>query len=423
MAQMSFLLPDSSQIIDRKPQGHAAEDKGFQPIAPSRASTKIFELGMPIYLFPGKTGMTNPIEQYRALVFVGLVRVLCTDCPRGYPPAPSVSRLCDLPGPLKGECYNPTTSMGLIKELLLRLRYSVALLLAGVLMIVLAQYSLSGQWNKLELKGRSSTSMVYLLTGLGLMLVSVFVYILEYDDFSLWTRCRLATTDSGFKTIYKDTEIYVDFGVLQDLYLPIDGPAVVLPANEFFDDRCFNDVHTAAGAFIRAAFDASQAGALKGLITKELEACDFEDILHKNTETLRSYGTGTCIFLDHPFGTPHRVILAAVATDREDTGLRTEMASIFHVMRGVHRIVSKERTISTIYIPLLGAGKGGVPAQLAFRALMIAVLEARCAQGGHAMKQIHLVVYQPKGKGPQVSVRRLKRAVRELVSLYQEVSR
>ena len=31
--------------------------------------------------------------------------------------------------------------------------------------------------------------------------------------------------------------------------------------------------------------------------------------------------------------------------------------------------------------------------------------------------------YQPKGKDPQVPVKRARKAVRELVSLYQEVSR
>ena len=233
-------------------------------------------------------------------------------------------------------------------------------------MIVLAQYSLSGPWNKLELKGRSSMSVVYLLTGLGLMCMSVLLYILEYEDFAFWTRCKLTITDSGFKTVYRDTEVHIDFGVLQELYSPIDGPAVVLPANEFFDDRCFNDVHTVAGAFIRAVFDASQAGNLKSVVAQKLESYNFECIERQNKEILRSYGTGTCIFVDHPFGTPHRVILGAVATDREDTGLRTEMASIFQVMHGVHQIVAKERNISTIYIPLLGAGKGGVPAHWLF---------------------------------------------------------
>jgi len=230
-------------------------------------------------------------------------------------------------------------------------------------------------------------------------------------------------TDTGFKTTYKDTELHVEFGVLQKLYTPGDGRAVVLPANEFFDNRCFNDANTAAGGFIRSFFDTSQATTLKSLVDQQLADHPFQEVKRQNQRAAISYGTGSCVYLEHPFGTPHRIILSAVATDREDTGIRAEVASIFQVMKGVHRIIARERTISVIYLPLLGAGKGGVPPQLAFRALMIAALEARCAQGGHAMKEVHFVVFQSAGKDPQVSEKLAKKAVRELVSLYQEVAR
>ncbi len=313
--------------------------------------------------------------------------------------------------------------MGLVKDLLLKLRYPVILLIAGVLMILLAQKALSGPLNKLEIRERPSTSVVYLMTGLGLLVASALLYVFEFEDVVPWTRCKLVKTKTGFKTTYKDTELCVEFGVLQELYSSGDGCAVVLPANEFFDDRCFNDVHTAAGGFIRSFFDASQAMSLKSLVDQKLVSHPFERVTRENKQEATSYGTGVCIYLEHPFGTPHLIILSAVATDRENAGIRAEVASIFQVMKGVHQIIARERTISTIYIPLLGAGKGGVPAQLAFRALLIAALEARCAQGGHAMKEVHFVVFQGAGKDPQVSEKLAKRAVRELVCLYQAVAR
>lgn len=310
-----------------------------------------------------------------------------------------------------------------MKDLLLKLRFPVILLLTGVVMILLAEYGLSGPLNRLQVQTRNSTSIAYLLIGFALVILSVSLYAMEREDFTLRRSCKLETTKTGFKARYKDSELYVDFGVLQEIYSPGEGSVVVLPANEFFDDRCFNDVHTAAGAFIRHFFDASQASILRSSIEKNLEHRNVENIILRDNRILRSFGTGTCVYLDRPSGTQHRMIFAAVATDREDTGLRTEMASIFDVMREIHRIIAAERTISNIYIPLLGAGKGGVPAQLAFRALMIAALEARCAQGGHTIKQVHMVVFQPKEKDPQIQVNITRRAVRELVTLYQEVSR
>jgi Thoeris protein ThsA, Macro domain len=308
-------------------------------------------------------------------------------------------------------------------KVFLKLRYPVMLLVAGVLMILLAQYTLAGAWNSVRIRERSSTSVVYLLMGLGLVLASLLVHVVEHEDVTLWAGCKLVKTGTGFKVAYKDSELHVDFGVLQDLYSPSDGSVVVLPANEFFDDCCFNDMGTAAGAFIRTHFSADQAGILKSLVEQKLDDSPFKLIRRRDQEEARSYGTGTCIYLEPPFGTVRRIILGAVATDRPDTGLHTEMVSIFQVMAEVHRIVASERAISVIYIPLLGAGKGGVPAQLALRALTIAALEARCAAGGHAIKEIHLVVYKRDGGEPQISARLARRTVKELVTLYQKVLR
>jgi hypothetical protein len=324
--------------------------------------------------------------------------------------------------PIQG-WYTSQLAMSFIKDLLVKLRFSVALLLVGSTILLLSQYTLSGPLNKLEVHARSSTSLVYLLAGIGLTLLSLLVYLADQEEVTLWTKCRLSRTDNGFKAVFKDSGLFVDFGVLQNLYSPIEGSVLVLPANEFFDDRCFNDVRTAAGAFIRSHFDVNQAVGLKHLVEQELKSRPSEPVPGRGDTQTKSYGTGTCVYLDHPFGTAYRLILAAVATDRPATGIRAEMASIFNAMAGVHRIVAAERGISVIYIPLLGAGKGGVPPKLALRGLIIAALEARCAEGGHAMKEIHLVIHQPEGKDPLLSRRQSRKAVRELITLYQEISR
>jgi hypothetical protein len=65
--------------------------------------------------------------------------------------------------------------MGIVRDLLLKLRYPVILLIAGVLMILLAQKALSGPLTKLEIQERSSTSIPYLMTGLGLLIASALL--------------------------------------------------------------------------------------------------------------------------------------------------------------------------------------------------------------------------------------------------------
>jgi len=318
--------------------------------------------------------------------------------------------------------------MTFIKDLLIKLRYSVILLVAGVLMLLLGQYTLSGALNKLQVQSKPVPSLIDLMTGWSLILVSILLSALDYEEITGWKSCKLKTTNTGFSTTFRDSELYVDFGALEKIYTPAESNVLVLPANEFFDNRCLNDVRTAAGAFIRSHFDNAQSTALGEQIRQRLQNCPNEDVQRKDSQTgtievSKSYGTGTCVYLEHPLGTPYRLIFAAVATDRAEIGLRTEMASIFEVLRRVHGIVANQRAITTIYLPLLGAGKGGVPAQLAFRALTIAALEARCAAGGHAIREIHIVVYKPETGEPKVSLKSSKKAVRELVTLYQESAR
>lgn len=79
--------------------------------------------------------------------------------------------------------------------------------------------------------------------------------------------------------------------------------------------------------------------------------------------------------------------------------------------------------LTTVFVPLLGAGKGGVPAEIAFMTLVSALLEARCRDGGHHLKTIHIVISQHGNEDPKIPRRKAKRALRQLISLYQEMSR
>jgi hypothetical protein len=313
--------------------------------------------------------------------------------------------------------------MSFLKDLLTKQRYPVILLLAGFMLVLLAEYSVAGELTKLQVQARATFQWPTLALGIVCIALSVGLFLFDPEDLIGWLSCKLETTDTGFKTKFRDTMFHVDFGLLQDLYSPaMDNAVVVLPANEYFDDRCFNDARTAAGAFMRGRFSPEQARVLRKLVDSELQHLTFQEVARESHGVSRSFGTGTCVYLEQPLATPYRIILASVATDRDDEGLRTELESIFKVMAEVRRIVAEHR-LSAVYIPLIGAGKGGVPAQVAFLALAIAVLENRCREGGHLMKDIHAVIYRPDGKDPQLSTAKAKAVVRQVVTLYKEVSR
>ena len=248
--------------------------------------------------------------------------------------------------------------------------------------------------------------------------------LLVDEDFVAYRRgCKIRKTDSGFEARFRDSKLCVDFGLLQELYRPLDEvSAVVLPANEFFDERCFGDERTAAGAFIGKYFSKEAIVDLRDLVHQELEGYPSESISTESGLTRKSYGVGTCLYVGHPLGQSVRIIFAAIASDRTPHGLSVDLSTVFKTVEDVKCRLASQR-LSTVFMPLLGAGKGGVPAEIAFLTLISALLEARCRDGGHNLKEMHVVVFQSEQREPDVSPRRARRALRQLVSLYQEMSK
>jgi len=231
---------------------------------------------------------------------------------------------------------------------------------------------------------------------------------------------NLEPTASGFKSKFRNTEIFVDFGMIQDMTIDPLSSAVVLPANEFFDERCFEDGRTAAGAFVLRHFP-SRAHHLQQLVRDSLANFPVELVERSGRAPLSSFGVGSCVYLHRPLDSQCRLIFAAVASDRPPDGLRTDLSTIFRVVERIRCIVAEER-IPSVYMPLLGSGKGGVAAEIAFHTLLGALLDARCKSGGHHLKEVHVVVHSPEGRPAQIPSGRAQCLVNELVTLYQAAS-
>jgi hypothetical protein len=203
--------------------------------------------------------------------------------------------------------------------------------------------------------------------------------------------------------------------VLQNSAFNPVSSVVVLPANEFLDERCFQDARTAAGAFVARHFP-NQSGELQQAVRGRL-GDPLEFVERSGRPPAPSFGIGTCVYLDRPLGSNLRIIFAAVASDRPPDGLQTDLSTIFKVIERVRCILAEER-VSSVYMPLLGAGKGGVPAEVAFHTLIAALLETRCRGGGHHLNEVHVVVHAPEGRSPQIPIDRTRDHVSQLLTLY-----
>ncbi|MGA9391982.1 MAG: hypothetical protein WBV69_16240 [Candidatus Sulfotelmatobacter sp.] len=310
--------------------------------------------------------------------------------------------------------------MGFLKDLFLKQRYPAILLLTGVLLVFGGNYSVSGKVTEPQLRERPR--IILNIFGALLIVVSVGLFLIDEDFVAYRRGCKISNTENGFEAKFRDSNLSVDFGLLQELYQPTNsGSAVVLPANEFFDERCFSDDRTAAGAFIGKYFSPLGASELKDLVHLQLRGHDCQSVPTGAGTGKQSYGVGTCVYLGQPLGQPVRMIFAAVASEQPPHGLRTDLSTIFKAVEEVKCNLASER-LTAIFVPVLGAGKGGVPAEIAFMTLVSALLEARCRDGGHHLREMHIVIFQGEGKAPQIPHRKAKRALRQLVSLYQQMS-
>jgi hypothetical protein len=310
--------------------------------------------------------------------------------------------------------------MGFLKDLLLKQRYPAILLLAGVLLVFGGNYSVSGKVTEPQLRERPR--IILNIFGALLIVGSVGLFLIDEDFVAYRRGCKISSTKSGFEAKFRDSSLSVEFGLLQELYQPSNrASAVVLPANEFFDERCFSDDRTAAGAFIGKYFSPRGASDLRDLVHLQLSGHASQSVPSGAGTSKQSYGVGTCVYLGQPLGQPVRMIFAAVASDRPPHGLKTDLSTIFKAVEEAKCKLASER-LTVIFVPLLGAGKGGVPAEIAFMTLVSALLEARCRDGGHHLKEMHVVVFEDEGKAPQIPRRKVKGALRQLVSLYQQMS-
>jgi len=312
--------------------------------------------------------------------------------------------------------------MGFLKDLLLKQRYPAILLVAGFMLLFASNYSINGKLTEPQVQ-RQQPRLLLGVVGILCVFGSAALFLIDEDFVAYRRGCKISSTKSGFEAKFRESTLSVDFGLLQDLYNPLDiGSVAVLPANEFFDERCFRDERTAAGSFVGKYFSSQGANDLRDLVHCELDKRGYEHPAGDPATAKHSYGVGTCVYLGQPLGQPVRIIFAAGASDRQPHGLRVDLSTVFKVVEEIKCNLANER-LTTVFVPLLGAGKGGVPAEIAFMTLVSALLEARCRDGGHHLQSMHIIVFQSGGGEPQVQKRKAKRALRQLVSLYQEMSR
>lgn len=183
--------------------------------------------------------------------------------------------------------------------------------------------------------------------------------------------------------------VEVVFGRIEDCGAGDQGSVVALPANEYFDDECIKDTRSSLGAFVQAGYG-DDIDAFLSCVGAELRGLPVQRVPRAERRIDTSYGIGQAIFLR---GLSPSVILVAATTERTGIGLRAEPHFLYAAMQGVVETMNANR-LTTLYLPVLGSGHGGMPVAIALLFNLLALRSILSEDIGRHIGRVRVVVFR-----------------------------
>jgi len=305
--------------------------------------------------------------------------------------------------------------LDLLKEIV-KQPYWVALLVVGAILTAVPCVN----YDKGHFTTHPPTTVVLVVTGALLLFLSAAAFVLDFvqqrklnigDAGSGLDLTRVRDDNGVLWTKVGGCEIRVVQGRLED---PSNaGAALVLPCNEYFDDRCVDDTRSALGAYVNKVF-AGQVSEFARLVGAECRVKFGPGIRRQKTshESAESFGPGRCLFILQPLGRTAPLALVSTTTQRAGEGLSARISYLFEAMRELVAHLADAR-LNEVAMPVLGAGHGGIDPPLALVGLLLATAEAaRYGQGAQRLRRVSIVVFQKDANSaPEVDPVVVRRAL------------
>lgn len=302
-----------------------------------------------------------------------------------------------------------------LKELLKQPYWIVALIL-GVVLVVLPCVTIDADKRWIT---HPPNTLLPVFVGIALLVVSLASFgftllsgppVAERGMNAGLDLSRVKEADGVLWTRVGGCEIRVVEGRIED-YRVKPGAAVVLPCNEYFDDRCAEDTRSALGAYVGKVFD-GQVPAFVALMKGDAGRRLGPGTERQKTDEERaaSFGAGRCLLLTRPLGHSVPVALVSTTTQRAGEGLVGRLSYLFTGMREMVTRLADER-LNEVVMPVLAGGHGGINPPLAFVGLLLAVAEA-ARYGNQRLKSVTIVVFKANAEAaPQVDGVVVRRAL------------
>ena len=217
-------------------------------------------------------------------------------------------------------------------------------------------------------------------------------------------------TSNGYCTDLGSMTVHVHLGRIEN---SIDDDATcldALPANEYFDDECIHDANSALGAYMQHFF-CDQIPAIDQLVADSLANRRTERVEKRPEQFADSFGVGQCVFLDRPLGSPKRIAMVAVTTQRANVGLHADPAFIFAAADSLCRVMANYR-LARLRIPIIGSGHGGLKPEVSFVCMLIAFGALSHKPAGRHLRDLEIVVFRrDENAVPQISEDTIRRSL------------
>ncbi len=301
---------------------------------------------------------------------------------------------------------------------ILKQKYHIILLTLGFLLVVSSLFEIK-DISKFNISRSPTPIYILFMLGVLLILASVVSFLFTEDaiGWSWLHPAKVKSTDNGYSVTLGQAVLNVIYGRIEDFSTDKESSVIILPANEYFDDECINDKHSSLGAYIQSKFP-NQIQAIQQEVHAEIQSMPSKEVEKKSGIFQHSYGVGKCIFLDSPLSSTHKIILAAVTSQRAGQGLRAEISFIFESVNEAYRIMCDKR-LWKVYCPLLGAGHGCLKTEVALFTLVLAWSEILCKPLGPHI-EINIIVFKSDEKAkPKPNPKVIKRILRLATGMFR----
>lgn len=291
-----------------------------------------------------------------------------------------------------------------LKELI-KQPYWIICLILGAFLIAAPCVTIDKEY---RFSAHSPSTYWLAVTGAALILFSALVFayttwsnhVLNKNAASGLDLSRVKQSRDAISVLVNNCEIRVAEGRLED-YVPGPATAIVLPCNEYFDDKCVADPKSVLGAYVSRNFE-GQIEQFSALLKDECSKRFGPGNRQQKTgdEFSESFGPGKCLLLIRPLNRSSALALVSTTTQRANEGLSARISYLFEGMRALTLSLADAR-INEAVMPVLGAGHGGIEAPLALVGLILAAAEAaRYGQGAQRLRQVTIVVFKRDRDSP-----------------------